>query len=231
MKIYTKSDLDKYLENDYLLMMLEKSMFSIDRFFLYNQWLIESPVKRMIFNDVYGKIISGDVARNNILDVGGGYSCLTRVLTRETDYTLLDAMTYGRYNDLRKIEREIGSFFIYQDWFDFEPTEKYDYVIANDFFPNVDQRLEMFIEKFLPITKKLVMTLTFYDSDRFYKVKRVDADEIMTMLAWNREMVGDALKNYTKRIEHYTPLVFQTRSKSLFGNGRQVAKVILTGLG
>ena len=231
MRFYTKSDLAKYLEYDHIRDMLMESAREFDYNFVYHRWLMESPAKRMIFGDVYGEILFAKNIQYKVLDVGGGYSSFTRLLMGMGDYTLLDIMAHDSIYDMMKIEKEIGSFHLKQDWFDFEPTEKYDYVIANDLFPNVDQRLEMFIEKFLPITKKLVMTLTFYDSDRFYKVKRVDADEIMTMLAWNREMVGDALKNYTKRIEHYNPLVFQTRSKSLFGNGRQVAKVILTGLG
>lgn len=230
MKLYNKSDLAKYLEKDYLREWLRDMSVdnSFDRDFTYHKWLVDSPAKRMIFDSIYNEIITSIDNKYKVLDVGGGYSYLTRYLVRFADYTLLDIMAHDSKTDLMRIEKEIGPFHFKQDWFDFEPAEKYDYVIANDLFPNVDQRLEMFIEKFLPITQKLVMTLTFYDTGRFYYVKRTDADEFMTILAWDAGRVIDVLKTYRSHIYNIDFPLLRIENESLFGNGRQVAKVILS---
>jgi len=90
------------------------------------------------------------------------------------------------------IDLEIGGL----DWYDFNP-DRYDVIIANDIFPNVDQRLELFLEMYLPRCVEMRLSLTYFDFPKWYRVKRVDGDEILTMLQWSKKQVLDALNGYT----------------------------------
>ena len=67
------------------------------------------------------------------------------------------------------METEVGRRFISRrDWLSFNATGQFDVIIANDVFPNVDQRLVLFIEKFLPATQEIRLSLTYYNELRFY---------------------------------------------------------------
>ena len=79
------------------------------------------------------------------------------------------------------------------DWYD-EDFETYDIVIANDIFPDVDQRLEIFIDKMLPKCKELRLVLTYYNEPRFYQMKRNDDSEVLTFLSWDGEILGMKLR-------------------------------------
>src|SRR5262249_9598958 len=105
----------------------------------------------------------------------------------------------------------------------------WDLVIANDLFPNVDQRLTLFLERFLPKACEVRLSLTYYNSSRFYRVKRIDADEALCMLAWDGNQVAQALLPYQSRI---TAPRFNQLSKTLsklYANDRQVCSVSLKG--
>ena len=117
------------------------------------------------------------------------------------------------------------------DWFDFCPDQRrYDVVIANDLFPNVDQRLSLFIEKFLPVTKSLRLSLTFYDTPRFYQTKRIDGDEILTMLAWDRIQTRQLLDQYKAVIVKPDFSLFEKPNVSVYPNGRQVLILEMRGM-
>ena len=62
--------------------------------------------------------------------------------------------------------------------------EKYDLIIANDVFPNADQR-ELFLIKSLPHCKKLRLTITIDNDENFYTAKRLDGNEILTQKRMN----------------------------------------------
>ena len=66
------------------------------------------------------------------------------------------------------------------DWFNFDPKDiRYDTVVSNDLFPNVDQRLDEFIEKYIAHAREIRLSLTYYNVRKTYQVKRVDGDEVV----------------------------------------------------
>lgn len=209
---YSQADLDLYMHTDDVQRELDK--FPADAHFASHEWLLKMPAKRMIYADVYGNLLKEKGKR--ILDIGGGFCGLSRTLIENHDYTLVDNMYHDPHEHMNGVIAECGDFWSAKDWLDFVPNGEYDYVIANDLFPNVDQRLEMFLNKFKPYAKKIVVTLTAYDNDRFYKVKRLDAEEVLTVVPWSTTM-----------IEFVVEKKADSEGASLFPNGRQVYKLVL----
>ena len=221
MKTYTKKDLDSYMKEDYILDFLNKH--ESDKGYVSHQWLLDFPPKRMIYADVYSELFKTKGKR--VLDIGGGFSGLTREFLKNHNYTLLDIMAYDDHKKFAVISRENKNFWVKDDWMKFEPKGKYDLIIANDLFPNVDQRLILFLEKYKKYSDNIIVTLTCYDYDRFYTMKRVDADEILTMRAWDSETTGRALNEFF--VKEKIELKNQDKSRSLFNNGRIVYKLSL----
>jgi len=106
------------------------------------------------------------------------------------------------------------------DWYDCQPKD-YDVIIANDLFPNVDQRLELFLEKYLPHCKEMRLSLTYFDEPKWYRATRPEG-EVITMLAWNESQIVDLVGyNYdVLKKEEY---------QGTFPNGRKVVLVWLKG--
>jgi hypothetical protein len=219
---------DNYLNSgDSILSLLGKTLGS-DPLFVSHQWLINSPEKRMIYSHMYGDVLAGK--RGSTLDVGGGFCSITNKMISNGNYYLLDIMAHDNHEDLRNIEKNCGkNFWINSDWNLFELNQDYDLIVANDLFPNVDQRLDAFIEKYLPYCKELRLSLTYYDNDRSYKVKRVDADEIFYMLAWDGIRLQRTLEKFKDRIDDYDPKLFDNKSSSIFSNGRKVCVLNVRG--
>jgi hypothetical protein len=193
-------------------------------YFTTHRWLMEDAVKRMIYWYMYCDILNSS-KRLKILDVGGGVCSITCKMAMTHDYTLVDIMDHdGIDEDLFFAYNHFVSQMI--DWYDFNLEDDYDIVVANDLFPNVDQRLELFIEKFLPRCKALRLSLTYYNEPRFYRVERCDANELLTVLAWDGEQLTRVLSKYVT--EDLSELARDTR-KSLFKNGRQVCMIELAG--
>lgn len=221
---------DIYGKNDIISEMLKESSCDGDFQFISHRWLNDSLPKRVMFFHLYGDIMTGGKESCRILDVGGGYSALTRLMVQHHEYTLLDIMTHDDHELLNTIERNIGkTFWINHEWSTFEATGDYDYVIANDLFPNVDQRLEIFIGKFLPLCRELRLSLTYYNSPCYYVVKRVDADEIFHIQAWDGVQVKRVLEKFGERIQNYNPGLLLGNSPSVFENNRQVCIVSISG--
>lgn len=216
--------LNTYKKNDVVLKLL-LSGDKFDQQFTSHKWLLNSVPKRLIFYYMYDDLLEGG-EKKSVLDVGGGYTSATKEFVKRHDYTLLDIMTHDDHGKLKKLERKMGmTFWQNIDWYNFKPPKKYDLIIANDLFPNVDQRLKVFMEKFLPIAKEIRISLTYYNSPRFYKVKRFDADEVFFIVPWSGEQVAQALKPFKKHITLYKPAIFKKHAKSIFTNGRQVVMI------
>lgn len=164
------------------------------------RWLRENPAKRMIAWGLYGDLLSS--AGRRVLDVGACSSSLTRKLRTVHDYTVCD---------LGEHDGRVGV-----DWRDL-PDDTYDVVIANDLFPNVDQGLRAFLTRYHG-TCDLRLSLTVYE-DKHYRTRRVNADELLTVQAWDWPQTRSVLADYGVRIgeAQHTP------AESLFPNGRQVA--------
>ena len=152
--------------------------------FISHKWLLDSIEKRMIYNHVYGDLLESDGQK--ILDVGGGFCSLTHQMLGHHEYSVLDIMAHDDTELLEKINLEQQrAAWIGADWNKFQISQNYDIIIANDLFPNVDQRLEMFLEKYLPHCQEMRLSLTCYNNNRVYKVKRVGVDEVFHMVAWD----------------------------------------------
>lgn len=141
-------------------------------------------------------------------------------------------MAHGGKEYISKHNKEYNINWINSDWYKAELDSNYDVVIANDIFPDVDQRIELFIEKMLPICKELRLVLTYYNSPKFYITKRIDDSEIMTFLSWDGEITGLKLMNYKERINDTSEedlRRMKENRKSIYNNGRQVSYIVLRG--
>lgn len=178
-----------------------------DKKFVSHRWLIESTPKRMIYDIMYEDLLSCD-ENKSVLDIGSGYCSLSKLLASRHQYEPVDLQENGT------------------DWYNFVIAKQYDLVIANDLFPNVDQRLELFLGKFLPHCKEMRLSLTYFNKPKWYTLKRADGDEVLTMLAWTGDQVRDVLQEY-----HNCTIMPSTfwDVPSIFPNGRQVAIVCLKG--
>lgn len=218
----------RYQEDDVILGLLNANCRENDASFISHKWLVDSLPKRMIYWHVYGDLLQPTAKPQRILDVGGGYCSLSRLLLQKHDYTLLDIMAHDDHNQVETLEKSLGKdFWVNSDWYQFNAEGRYDLVIANDLFPNVDQRLELFIDTFLPLSREMRLSLTYYNYPRFYAVKRLDADEVLCLLAWDGRQVRHSLGKYVDYIESPNLGVLLKDPPSLFANRRQVCMVSL----
>ena len=221
----------EYKKNDLLLRVLRQTADAEDERFTSHKWLLDSLPKRLIFHLLYGDLLVPSTKRRWLLDVGGGYTSLTKCLLAHHDYTLLDIMAHDPTEAIHAREAATNtSFWINQDWYTFElGAQRYDIVLANDLFPNVDQRLEMFLQRYLPVCAEIRLSLTYYNTPRFYMTKRIDADEVLCMLAWNGEQVALVLRKFADRIDGYGESEIVQNTQSVFPNRRQVTLVTIRG--
>lgn len=228
MFLVNKTQVENYIKKDKVSDWLSGFGTDNDELLVCQGWLRKTPAKRFIFDEMYGDLLINE-KHWKILDVGGGLTGLSRALVERHNYVVVDLLAHDDLSAASQMEDEVGAEFIRaQDWATLEP-DTYDLVIANDIFPNVDQRLEMFLEKFLSETKMIRLSLTFYDVPRFYMTKRVDAEELLCMLAWNGEHLKSVLAKYVKNIVNADFEVFSCPGDSAYPNGRQVCVVNLLG--
>lgn len=187
----------------------------------------------MIYSDVYGDLLK-ECRELSVLDVGGAYTSLTKRMLENVDYNLLDFIAHGGENTIGAIEKRCKKeFWINSDWMDVQCEDRaYDVIIANDIFPDVDQRMELFIDKFLPMCRELRLVLTFYNTPKYYRAKRTDDLEVLTFLSWDGEITALKLKKYADRlIETSDEEIDKLKDfkDSIYWNGRQVAFVKFKG--
>lgn len=228
---FCQKDLDKYKKNDWILRFMEKNTSPEEEKIRTNEWMKTMENKRFIYSLVYGDFLT-ERTSTKVLDIGGGYSSLTKVLAANCDYTLLDFMAHGGEEYMKENDRKYNIKWINSDWYNTELDNQYDVIIANDIFPDVDQRMELFIDKMLPRSRELRLVLTYYNSPRFYTAKRVDDSEILTFLSWDGEITALKLMKYKERLIDTTEEELgrmQSNNESIFRNGRQVSYVVLKG--
>lgn len=228
--IYGQNHLSHYKDDDWILRMLLKNETQLDLLFRTHIWLKEMENKRMIYGDMYGDFLRYP-SKTRVLDIGGGVTSLTRVLAEHTDYCLLDFLAHGEHETMKKLEDETGkSFWMNGDWYHHQP-EPVDVIVANDIFPDVDQRLELFIDKYLPYCKEMRLLVTYYNKPRFYTTKRMDDTEILTFLSWDGEITALKLRKYLNRSNlseiELDDMVKDTNS--IYYNGRQVCYFVIKG--
>lgn len=221
--------LGAYLNDDWIYRDMQKMVKESNRFFTSDEWLLNSLPKRCLFDLVYKDLLDTN-KRLRVLDVGGGLSSFACSKFYAHDYAVLDLFHHESDDSLRSLQKSFTSVkFIHADWQEFDCKDKYDLIIANDIFPNVDQRLDEFIEKFSPHTKEIIFSLTYYNQRRAYKVKRVDADEIFFIRPWNGEQVRSALEPWHETFEESITKELLYGKESVFENGRQVCTFLMKG--
>ena len=229
MQLITKKLLEKYLQHDLISSLMNQLSRDEDEGLTCQRWLRDSPPKRLLFELLYDGLLGFDNPRQRVLDVGGGITCFTRELSKRHEYDLVDILAHDDHQLCKHLETDSGREFIHPlDWLNFEGYE-YDLIVANDIFPNVDQRLEMFLHKFLPRCRTMRLSLTWYEEPRAYQVRRVDGEEILFMLAWDLGQLMKVLNRHSDRIIDFDVDRFKNTQKSLYTNGRQVGFVRLRG--
>lgn len=231
MRLLSRADLEAYARNDWVGRLLAEERLPGDDALTIHQWLADDAAKRAIFAELYGDLIIPAPGRR-VLDVGGGVSAATRALARAGEYRVLDLLAHGGEELAASLAKSCGrDVVIGSDWLRYAETtsDMYDVVVAADLFPNVDQRLALFIEKLLPRTRELRLSLTFYNSPRYYLCRRLDGDEVFCMLAWDGEQTASVMQRYRSALVEPDFSLFSTSQPSLFANGRQVCLVTLRG--
>lgn len=229
MKRLGQNDLDKYLYHDWIQERLTIASKEGDEALTSHRWLIETPAKRLVYAELYQDLVHGNGA--HVLDVGGGLCSLTRCLAGSHSYEVVDLIAHDKPDDVARFLASAPSVTLHPvDWYSMNLAgSSYDVVIANDLFPNVDQRLELFLHKFLPTAREVRLSLTYYNQPRFYLSRRIDGSEILCVLAWNGQMTRAALAPFADRILNPSFEVFDAHEDSMFGNKRQTCIVSLRG--
>jgi hypothetical protein len=230
MELVTKVLLDRYLARDSIASLARVLAQPGDETLTSQRWLAESPAKRLIFERLYGDLLQAR-RRLRILDIGGGLTAFSRELARCHEYVLLDLLAHDTSEVAAALRASIGHEAVHAiDWYEYRPEVPFDLVVANDLFPNVDQRLELFLEHFLPWAGEIRISLTYYDTPRFYLARRIGAEEIVCMLAWNGPLTRTVLDRFRDRIQQARLDLLTTQNESVFSNGRQVCLVTLHGM-
>lgn len=140
-------------------------------------------------------------------------------------------MAHGGSEYIEKVSKKYNIKWLKTDWYTTKQMEDYDIIVANDIFPDVDQRLELFIERMLPHCRQLRLVLTYYNKPCFYTTKRIDDSEIMTFLSWDGEITALKLRKYFGRSNaDENELNYMAGNfDSIFYNGRQVSYITIRG--
>ena len=193
-----------------------------------NNWHLQSAWKRALGSLVYGDLLA-DGPRRRILEVGGGLSGITWQLGRAHDYTLVELATHEGRNDYQFVEGEVGRPFVtFGDWDQLPLPGPQDLVVANDLFPNVDQRLDAFLDKFLSVAGEMRLTLTYYENT-VWQVRRITSGETLTVKPWGLREVARTLDRLTGEFGPYdrSQLLYEDYEGRLFTNRRNILWVRL----
>lgn len=221
-------ELAAYLEHDRFGHWLAQAEISDEHALTCQAWLRDTPAKRYAADLLYGDLLCRDGLA--ILDVGGGLTSVSRILAARHRVTLVDLMAHDGDERVARFRGAAPQLeLVARDWFEASLEGPFDVAVAADIFPNVDQRLELFLERVLPVSRELRLSLTVYNQPRFYITRRVGAEEILSMLAWNGRTTQAALERFADRIEDADFPALHAGEDSVFVNGRQVIMLRLRG--
>jgi hypothetical protein len=192
-------------------------------------WLESTPAKRMIFDRLYGDILRTP-SRAKVVDVGGGLTALTPLLASKCDYFLIDPLHHDSEDDVRSATESSPKFHLDRsDWHTSQACAHAEVIIANDLFPNVDQRLALFLDWALRRAPTVRLALTFYNSARWYETQRIGAAERLCVLAFDGARTRAAMAPYAHRVRGWRPDLFEATGASVYPNGRHVILATLDG--
>lgn len=188
------------------------------------QWLRQSQAKRLVYYQMYGDLLTSKL-RYRVLDIGGGITSLTPKLARNHDYILLDFLEHASKSHANKLQDELGRRFIFEtDWSDFT-IQGFDFVLANDIFPNVDQRLELFLQTIASSSQTLRLLVTCRENYHFYRSKRLNRNELLTQLSWNKVQTQKVIEQFRSLIPHFDDLLWSSTWDSPYDDGRQACLI------
>ena len=145
-----------------------------------DRWLERDAWKRIVAELLLGDLLSDRAARRRVLEVGGGLSRVTLALLASHDYTLVDRADHEGASVYARVEEAIGRRFVrIGDWHDVAESGPFDVVIANDLFPNVDQRLYEFADRYVPLAAELRLSLTYYENTSFDVVREATGERLV----------------------------------------------------
>ena len=192
------------------------------------EWLKKQQWKRTIAYLLFADLLTKRELTKRILEIGGGLSCTTLALAQNNNYALIERATHETPQHYRRLEEFLGKPFVtIADWIECESRVIQDIIIANDVFPNVDQRLYEFVEKYLPLTNELRLSITYYENTA-YEVERLSSHERLIMKPWGLREVSHFLKYLTEKYpqfcNHYpeSELVYEDYCGTLFSNSRNI---------
>lgn len=188
-----------------------------------NTWLKESKQKRMVFHRVYGDLLQSQ-KKLNILDIGGGINLAQKLIAKHNNLTIIDLLSHDDASAAKSFCVENNIRLIRDDWYDRKNIFKeYDLIISVDLFPNVDQRLEAFMSSLADAEVKFRLLLTYYNTPRFYNVKRIDADEYMCLNAWSGVNIINAMTSLGFVDCKKDINTIAVDNKSIYPNGRGIS--------
>jgi hypothetical protein len=193
-----------------------------------NAWYLQSAWKRALGVLVYGDLLK-DSEASRVLEIGGGLSGITLALANAHDYHLVDLATHEDETDYRRVEEHLARpFAVIGDWDSLSTPEIQDVIIATDLFPNVDQRLDGFLTKYLPCAREMRLTLTYYEHTA-WQVRRVSSGETLTIKPWGLADVTRVLDELADEFGSYDrgELVYVDYEGTLFANRRNILFVRL----
>jgi hypothetical protein len=201
-----------------------------------NDWLLQQEWKRALAVPLFLDLLQPGPPRR-ILEIGGGLSALTLALARRHDYTLIELATHEEDTNYRKLEALLGRpFVVVSDWQRVQPTPQ-DLIIANDLFPNVDQRLYELVDQFLPWTRELRLTLTYYERTA-WPVRRMSSGEALMVRPWGLREISSFLDHLCAcpqiGADGYdrSQLKYQDLENVLFTNRRNILRLqVITDCG
>ncbi|RDD63567.1 hypothetical protein [Ferruginivarius sediminum] len=224
----TSDWVEAYLQEDDLAGLLDEVSSEQDERLVCQTWLRKTAPKRLIFRELYGDLLNQ--GGRGVLDVGGGLTALTRLMAERNTFELVDLLAHDDQATVDSFLARTPDLAISRtDWLDYEIKHDLDIVVANDLFPNVDQRLEMFLEKFLPRCQEVRLSLTYYNEPRSYLTRRLNGDEILCMLAWDGALTARCLAKFGAAQSQAEVDLLQRNDDSAYQNGRQVSLIAIEG--
>jgi len=179
LKRFSEPDLQSYLEDDWVLSKLQELR---EPLYLSDNWLKNIPAKRMMFSSLY-KDLFQQTADLKCLDIGTGQTSLLPKVNTDVKLIFLDPLPpalpmtdnyhVGNWESSHLLEKEF-------DW---------ELITCNDVFPNVDNRIVRFLERALPRTQKLLMTLTAHSPEKEYLSLTKSDGEVLSWQPWDSEIL------------------------------------------
>ena len=111
------------------------------------------------------------------MEVGSGLNRFLPIISSNADLTVVDTLydesnIFDHSNNCSLLH-QLNIELIIDNWSDYLPDNFFDCIIANDIFPNVDQRLSTFLPKFFPFCKELRLSLTVHsDKSELVRINR-----------------------------------------------------------